>query len=226
MASGGRRPLAIVCTHHHQDHAGGAKALHDALGLPLWAHEQTAALLPGVPFERHLGEGEELELRGSPAQTWRVMHTPGHARGHVCLYEPGQRVVVLGDMIASDGTILIAPGDGDMAQYLAQLRRLEALDAKLGLPAHGEPIEHPSSVLRATHDHRLMRERKVLAAVNEHGAKGATLEQLVCRAYDDTPAAVWPLARLSLQSHLLKLLQEERVDSVGDHWYALGREPS
>lgn len=218
LASQGMRPIAIVCTHHHGDHVGGATPIATELGLPLWAHEATAARMQGVTISRHLRDGERLELDGPTRQTWTVLHTPGHAPGHVCLHEARAEVLVLGDMIATQGTILIAPSDGDMAVYLSQLRRLEALHARLGLPAHGEPIPNPSTVLRKTHDHRLMREDKVMAAI---GTGGSELEQLLERAYDDTPVMLWPLARLSLQSHLDKLVHEQRVYAEGDRWYAI-----
>src|SRR5688572_5950504 len=43
LASGGRRLVAVLATHHHADHVGGAAFLSKELGLPLWAHELTAA---------------------------------------------------------------------------------------------------------------------------------------------------------------------------------------
>ncbi len=221
MTSRGLRPLAIVCTHHHGDHVGGAASISAELGLPLWAHAETSQRMAGVRVARRLDDGDRIELGGPTEQTWVVLHTPGHAPGHVCLHERSAGTLVLGDMIASEGTILIAPGDGDMAEYLVQLRRLAALDARLGLPAHGEPIASPSVVLRKTHDHRLMREGKVMSAVASAGDRGARLQQVLEKAYDDTPAALWPIATLSLQAHLEKLVREQRVDTNGDRWYAL-----
>jgi len=220
LAARGMKPLAIVCTHHHADHAGGSSWAARALGLPMWAHAATADRLPDVTFARRLSDGDRIELDGPVRQVWRVLHTPGHAPGHVCLHEERSDVIVLGDMIASEGTILIAPGDGDMAEYLAQLRRLEALGARLGLPAHGEPVDDVSRHLRRTYDHRLMRERKVIEAVEGSGARGMSTQELLERAYDDTPMLLWSLAKLSLEAHLGKLVREARVDARGDRWYA------
>jgi endoribonuclease LACTB2 len=95
-----------------------------------------------------------------------------------------------------------------MRVYLEQLERLAALDATVALPAHGEPIAEPSVLLRRYITHRLMREAKVKAAVEAAGAPGATLDELVAVAYDDTPAHVWPIALLSLEAHLEKLVTE------------------
>src|SRR5262249_24119949 len=137
---GGRTLLAIVLTHHHPDHVGGAEFFARELGLPIWAHRETAARLPRLTVSRLLEEGDHIELGGPSPSRWRVLHTPGHAPGHVCLFDAERRTVVVGDMVASVGTILIEPKDGDMAAYLQELERLASLDAELALPAHGDPI--------------------------------------------------------------------------------------
>src|SRR5690349_671027 len=81
-----------------------------ALELPVWAHDETAKRVPEVPVARRLEEGEEIVLEGPADERWRVLHTPGHAPGHLCLFEERTRTVIVGDMVASVGTILIAPG--------------------------------------------------------------------------------------------------------------------
>lgn len=210
LPSSGRTPVAIVLTHHHPDHVGGAEVLSRELGLPVWAHPATAARV-SVTVARELRDGDVLDLAGPAASRWRVLHTPGHAPGHVCLLDEASGTVVVGDMVASVGTILIAPGDGDMIVYLAQLQRLANLGARVALPAHGEPIESPTALFERYVAHRLMREDKVLRAVVARGAEGGSDQDLVPLAYDDTPQALWPIARLSLQAHLEKLVTEGRV---------------
>jgi len=219
MRSAGRNPLAIVVTHHHGDHVGAAASLKAALRLPLWAHPSTSARLPDIAIDRALHDGERITLEGPVARTWEVLHTPGHAPGHVCLHEASSGSLVLGDMIASQGTILIAPGDGDMRTYLDQLQRLARLEARLGLPAHGEPIESPSLVLLATHAHRLMREGKVVSTLRGRGPHH--VESLLPEVYDDTPMVLWPLAKLSLEAHLEKLVTDGRVERRPDDEFAL-----
>lgn len=207
LPSQGRTPIAIVLTHHHEDHVAGTEVLAKELRLPVWAHALTRDRLerPDI-VSRTLDEGEVLIGR------WAVLHTPGHAPGHICLWDAAARTIVVGDMVASIGTILIAPGDGDMTVYLQQLERLDALGATLALPAHGDPIDEPSKLFRHYIAHRRMRENKVLSAVREHPG---TLEGLVPHAYDDAPVAIWPFARLSLAAHLEKLEKDGRVERDG-----------
>lgn len=214
LVEAGRELVAIVATHHHADHVGGAAELCRELGLPLWAHEETANRLT-VPVARRLAEDDVIELDGPTPQAWRVMHTPGHAPGHVCLFEARLGAVVVGDMVASVGTILIEPTEGDMQRYLTELGRLERLGATTAFPAHGDPIAEPSRLFRAYQAHRAMREGAVLGAVKR--APG-TLDELLPLAYEDTRRELWPIAKLSLEAHLVKLVREGRVVTDGERY--------
>jgi ribonuclease/clavin/mitogillin len=216
MPSTGRRPVAIVLTHHHVDHVGATEVFARGLGLPVWAHAETEKRID-VPVARRLAEGDVLDLDGPVPTRWNVLHTPGHAPGHVCLHDEEEGAVVAGDMVASVGTILIEPGEGDMQVYLEQLERLAGLGARLALPAHGDPIDEPTALFRRYIAHRGMREAKVLAALRKRGDAGATAADLVPDAYDDVPVTTWPIAALSLAAHLVKLEREghaRRADST------------
>jgi glyoxylase-like metal-dependent hydrolase (beta-lactamase superfamily II) len=136
----------------------------------------------------------------------------------VCLHEASEGALVVGDMVASVGTILVDPTDGDMSAYLAQLERLASLGARVALPAHGEPIDDPSALFRKYVVHRTMRERRVLDALARR-ADGGTAGDLVPDAYDDTPPAIWPIAALSVEAHLVKLAREGRVRATGPSRY-------
>jgi glyoxylase-like metal-dependent hydrolase (beta-lactamase superfamily II) len=213
----GKRLRCILLTHHHPDHVGGAAALRARLGAPLWAHAATAERLRGkLSFERLLEHGERIVLDGPAPLALEAVHTPGHAPGHLCFLEPESRTLIAGDMVASVGTIVVDPHDGDMQQYLASLEQLDALDTRCLLPAHGLPIQTPRERLRFYVQHRLMREAKVAAALAELG-RAASLDEIVPIAYADTPAAAWPLARLSAEAHLIKLAREGRAEREQGH---------
>lgn len=227
--SQGRQLIAIALTHYHPDHIGGAEVFARELGLSLWAHADTAARLPDLPIGRLLKEGEVIVLDGEAPQRWRVLHTPGHAPGHLCFHDEDRGIAVVGDMVATVGTILINPLDGDMSEFLAQLERLAALDFVVALPAHGEPVEadgkgapSPSALFRFYIAHRLAREAKILAVLEQISPDGASLSALLPLAYADTPVNLFPLARLSLEAHLVKLEREGRARRTSAGWARVG----
>jgi ribonuclease/clavin/mitogillin len=212
---------AILLTHHHGDHAGGASALRALLKVPLWAHEATAQRLGNaVKVDRLLADGERIQLDGPTPITLDVVHTPGHAPGHLCFHERVSGALIAGDMVASVGTILVEAKDGDMADYLASLEAMQELNASMLLPAHGLPIAEANERLRFYVTHRLAREAKVLAALHQRGGSG-TIHELVPIAYADTSPAAWPLAAMATEAHLLKLVDDGRVEQRGSTWFAL-----
>lgn len=211
LVSEGNGIKAIVCTHHHGDHIGGLARLVQQTRLPVWAHARTADRLP-IKTDRLLQDGDVLPLLG---MNWRVLHTPGHAQGHVCLVDEASKAAVVGDMVAGIGTIVIDPPEGDMSDYLAQLRRLEALPVTTLYPSHGPAIPDGPGKLAEYLQHRQWREQKVLAALSP---EGITLEDLVPKAYDDVNAFVLPIAERSTLAILGKLEKEGRATQVGTVW--------
>jgi ribonuclease/clavin/mitogillin len=213
----GRTIRSIFLTHHHVDHASGSGFLARALRLPLIAHRATFERIKNVDgvalVEAH--DGETFELDGPTPQRWRVLHTPGHAPGHLCLFEERTRALVAGDMVAEGSTILIPPDDGgDMARYLDELRRLDALGPSVLLPAHGGPLRDPHATLTHYVAHRLAREAKIYDAhesLRTSLGRPPALMELVALAYADTPPHLWSIAAMSAEAHLRKLRDEGRV---------------
>jgi endoribonuclease LACTB2 len=214
-AGAGRRVAAIWLTHHHGDHVGGATHLAERLGVPIAAHAETAARLAGqVRVDRELRADEEIEVAGRAV---RAVFTPGHAPGHLCFLDLASRALIAGDMIAGIGTILVDPSEGDMIEYLASLELMAALAPSRLLPAHGPMIDDAVPRLRGYVAHRLMREGRVVAALDRAG-RAATARELVADAYADTPRPLWGLAERSLLAHLVKLEREGRARRAADAW--------
>jgi glyoxylase-like metal-dependent hydrolase (beta-lactamase superfamily II) len=210
----GERVVAIFLTHQHVDHVSGAAALKRTTGAPIWAHPETARRLVGrIAVDHTVEEGARVPAGGLDVAT---IHTPGHAPGHLCLFDTASRALICGDMVASIGTILVdADDDGDMSVYLASLARMRTLGASCLLPAHGPPIWNADTHLAGYIAHRQMREGRVKDAL---AIEPRTLDELVPLAYADVDPVVWPLAKRSLKAHLVKLVKEGAAVQTGEAW--------
>jgi glyoxylase-like metal-dependent hydrolase (beta-lactamase superfamily II) len=216
----GLEPIAILATHHHPDHVGGADALRERLELPIWAHAMTAERLDGVvDIDMLIQDGERIVLEGPTPTALSALYTPGHAPGHLCFTDEATGMMIAGDMVASVGTIIVEPHDGDMLLYLESLRKMSTLEPTALLPAHGEVIREPQAILTFYIEHRLMREQKVLDALVARGEPSRP-RHLVAEAYADTPKHLWPLALRSIEAHLIKLEREGRIIKTANAWQA------
>ena len=204
----GARVAGVLLTHHHQDHVGGARWLADTYGVPVVAHAATKQALEarGVRVDRVVGEGDVLP--GLGAEGWALLHTPGHARGHLVLWQASGGILLAGDMVASEGTIVVDPPGGHMATYVAQLERLIALGPQLLVPAHGAPVSEPVARLRFYVAHRREREARVAAALE---TSPRSLVAITFDAYPDVSPAHHPLASRSALAHLIHLAELGRA---------------
>ena len=218
----------IVCTHSHPDHSPGAaplqalcvqagRAAPPILGLP---SAPTARAASAFTPDRALQNNELLALSGQAPEgkithTLQVIHTPGHAANHVCLLLREDGLLFSGDHILNGSTTVIDPPDGNMADYLDSLDRLDALCAEHSvefiLPAHshvlGGPINGARSAIAKLKAHRLAREAKVLAAMQ--ALPDGSMEDWVQHAYDDVPPRMWPVAQRSLLAHVERIRSQQ-----------------
>ena len=182
-AAGGRIE-GVLLTHSHLDHSEGAAALSERAG--------------GVPVA--LPAGREA------VGPFRALATPGHAPDHVCLLLGG--LCFCGDTVMGEGSVFIDPAEGSLSAYLDSLRALRRLDIEILCPGHGPYVRDPRAKLDEYIEHRLERERLLLAALDA-GARSE--EELLERAWSDAPAALRPAAALTLRAHLAKLEAEGRL---------------
>lgn len=171
----------VLLTHSHGDHADGAGRLGAEVVLP--------------------GDGEE---HGG----LRALATPGHAPDHVCLLS-SDRVCFSGDLVLGTGSTFVPPDGGSLSAYMDSLRRMQAEPIELICPGHGPWIEDPAAKLAEYVEHREMRERRLLAAL-ERGERSR--EALLAEVWDDVPAEVRPAAAMVMQAHLDKLEAESRFE--------------
>lgn len=197
---------AIVVTHTHSDHSPGAAALAAATGAPVLGFGPM--LRPGIEGHDDTFRADRILVDGDVVagadHRLVALHTPGHASNHLCflLEGAGERVLFTGDHVMEGSTVVIAPLDGDMGDYLAQLRRVQALGVDRLLPGHGDPIDDPASSIQHHLDHRAARSEKVLAALVAAGPAGATCADLVAAAYTDVPESLHPVALYSVWATL------------------------
>ena len=178
----------IVLTHDHLDHAGAVAALAERLG--------------GVPVH-HPG-------RGHSAGPFTAVPTPGHSPDSVCLLWRG--VCFTGDTVLGEGSVFIAPGEGSLGAYLESLGVLLEHDFEVICPGHGPVVADGRARVREYVEHRIERERRVVAAL---GAGARTEEELLAHAWSDVDFQANPglrvAAGLTLQAHLEKLRDEGRL---------------
>jgi glyoxylase-like metal-dependent hydrolase (beta-lactamase superfamily II) len=183
----------IALTHDHADHAGAVDTLRRATGGPPVA----AVRLPGA--ELRIADGDD-------AGPLRVVATPGHAPDHVAFL--AGRALFSGDAVLGHGSVFVAPDPGALAGYLAALERLAALDLAVICPGHGPPVLDPAAKLAEYREHRLDRERRLLAALDD-GRRG--VDELLDAAWADVPSALRAAAAVTLAAHLDKLDEEGRL---------------
>jgi len=155
-------------THGHGDHAGGSRAVADALAVPVWVGALDAvdvesgkpvtadtmarpvlrrvATFPGTPVARRLREGDDL------GHGFTVLEAPGHSAGHVAFWRERDRVLVCGDVFFNLHLSTLRPGlrepprifTPDPARNRESARRLAALEPELVLFGHGPPLRDPA----------------------------------------------------------------------------------
>ncbi|MDQ3173834.1 MAG: MBL fold metallo-hydrolase [Acidobacteriota bacterium] len=221
LVRAGRSVREIILTHMHPDHVGGVNSLREHLGgrVKVAAHRFTAEPLSDtVRVDRLIEDGDVIELMGSPRIALQAMHTPGHARGHLCFYEAETGTLISGDNIVGLGSVLIDPPEGNMRDYLESLRRMRTLpNLRVIFGGHGPAIANPYTKLDEYISHRLERERKILEAVGD-GAK--TAEDIVARVYTDVTPKAHTMAERAVLAHLEKLEADGQVFYEQEGWRA------
>jgi glyoxylase-like metal-dependent hydrolase (beta-lactamase superfamily II) len=187
----------ILVTHSHADH------------LPLAARlaERTQARVARHP---DLADGDAVRV-GKLSLT--ALHTPGHAPDHLAFWMPDDRVLFTGDLILGKGSSMVTYPEGDVAAYLRSLERVAALEPRLLFPGHWDPVQDAGAKIAEYREHRLQRERQVLAELASGPGTATELTRRVYEAEVGGDERLMAAAEMTLRAHLKKLVDEGRVSS-------------
>lgn len=213
----------IVVTHTHLDHSPGARLLQARTRAPIVGCAPHARRGPndepveeGGDFEhrpdRQLADGDVVEGDG-----WSLtaVHTPGHTSNHLCFALGQEQALFTGDHVMGWSTTVVSPPDGDMAHYIASLRKLLDRDDRVLYPTHGAPINAPKPFITQLISHRLEREAQVLACLHEGLV---AIPDMVARLYADVDPRLHRAAARSVLAHLVALERSGRVSQLDGHY--------
>lgn len=158
----------IIITHHHADHVGNLAAMKKATRAKVVAHPADAPYIDGrlpqpgparsqwlskalAPVHRLwattpaavdilVNDGDDLPMLGGI----KILHTPGHTLGSICLFLQHQRLIIAGDLLANRFRLSLPSKTFtvDMAQEIRSIERLAGLDFDIICFGHGSPLIH------------------------------------------------------------------------------------
>lgn len=216
----GKKFEAILLTHYHIDHVGAVNAVSQKYNLPVRAHPLTyERIAAGYIKGESLNEGDRIDLGTSPdgQPDWHldVIHTPGHAKDHLCYLESRYQAAIIGDMMSTISTILIDPPEGHMRTYLDSLKRMLEYPIKTVFPSHGPVHNDGVALIKKFLEHRQERENKIIAALNK---EVQSIDTLVLKAYDDVAESAHEIAQRSLLAGLIKLEEDGVCEGSKQGW--------
>jgi glyoxylase-like metal-dependent hydrolase (beta-lactamase superfamily II) len=203
----------VLVTHAHADHASGAGAIAST-------HDAAFAKYPRLQDDRGYGVAWRPLADGQTVRVGdvelAVVHTPGHAPDHVVFWHDPSRTAFTGDLVIEGSSVMLdASHGGSLQQYLASLERVRALNPRTLLPAHGPEVVNPAALLTQYIEHRRVRERQVIAALD---VGHATVQAIAESIYDGLDPVLMPAARENVRAHLDKLKAEGRAFEDHGRW--------
>lgn len=119
----GRKVLAVLLTHAHNDHIGAARQVADAVGAPIVLNPDDLVLwkqvYPDSEPDRYHGDGDVFEVGGTALL---AIHTPGHSPGSTCFYLESEGTVFTGDTLFNGGPGATGRSYSDYPTILISIR--------------------------------------------------------------------------------------------------------
>ncbi len=160
---------SIIITHHHTDHVGSLAVLKEITGAKVMAHPADAPYIDGrlpqpvkprwvskapsplrqlwattpVAVDILVNEGDELPILGGI----KILHTPGHTPGSICLFIQQEQLVIVGDVLANRFRLGLPSKTYtlDIAHEINSIKRVASLDFDTICFGHGSPLVHEAS---------------------------------------------------------------------------------
>lgn len=207
----------ILITHTHADHSPAAAPLKQFWDVSTYGFGPHGAgkLEDGIQVEEggdmnfvpDVVTGDGDIIRGKD-WTIEAVYTPGHTSNHLCFALLEENAMFTGDHIMGWSTSVIGPPDGDMTQYMESLDKLLQRPEDIYWPTHGTCIRNVKDYVQSFIDHRLDRERQILACLND----GHTdIVEMVPVMYTDTDKRMYGAAARSVLAAMIRMIDTGQV---------------
>ncbi|HDH98968.1 MAG TPA: MBL fold metallo-hydrolase [Deltaproteobacteria bacterium] len=193
-----------LCKERWAGGRDGAKEGMKGIGFNLIAYFRSLGCsMCSVTPTRTVVEGDTIPVGD---YFFQVFHTPGHAPGHISLYDPGKRLLLAGDILG-EMVAWYAPSSGGAEGYLESLQRIGNLDIDLVLPSHGSVIVDARKSIQETREKILQKDQVIVKAL-QTGPK--TFWELNRLLFNSPSIQFFPGTPI-LESHLQKLKKEGKI---------------
>ena len=204
----GRDPAVVIDPGPNDE--GHIAAIREAaerrggIGTVLLTHDDADHLAGVEP----LGVEPTRPADGETVAGLTTIATPGHAAEHLCFVMG--TACFTGDLILGEGSTIVGPRrfGGSLGDYMRSLERLRELDLTVLYPGHGPEVHDPKAKIEWYVEHRMMRERRLVAAIDQGERSRAAL---LAAVWDDVPQELLPAAEVAMEAHLEKLGEEGRL---------------
>jgi len=129
----------VILTHAHHDHVGGLLEIVQESQPKIFIHRFDAGYLWKFGKIVELNDGDNIETE---TVALKVIHTPGHTAGSMCLHNQKNKILFSGDTVFPDGVFgrVDLTSSNGLKDMINSLKKLSMLDIEILLPGHEEPV--------------------------------------------------------------------------------------